>query len=125
MNKSLLIIANSTASNFYNKNAEILHVPFYTITLSALFYIITFVAGCFGNALVIIVVIRNKHLQYNTNYCLINLSVADLLLLCVCMPSSFIELFSEEIWYLGYILCKRLKNTFKIFYIFKFNNKVK
>ena len=78
----------------------------YIIVLSAFFYILVFIIGCFGNSLVIFVVIRNKYLQYNANYCLINLCIADLLLLCICMPSTFIDLFSEEIWYLGYTLCK-------------------
>ena len=95
-------IWNSTTT----RTNQTLNIPFYTILISAVFYLITFLAGCFGNALVIFVVIRNKFLQHNTNYCLVNLSFADLLLLCVCMPSAFADLFSEEIWYFGHVLCK-------------------
>lgn len=97
------------ATNLTATASSIMDIPFYIIITSVCFYILVFVIGCFGNLLVIFVVIRNKYLQYNTNYCLINLSIADLLLICVCMPSAFIELFSEEVWHLGYLLCKYSK----------------
>ena len=99
-------VFNLTNLTTPENNSVDLNIPNYIIVSSAFFYILVFIIGCFGNLLVIFVVIRNKNLQYNTNYCLINLSIADLLLICICMPSTFIDLFSEEIWYLGYTLCK-------------------
>ena len=81
-------------------------VPSYTIAMSLAIYILIFIIGFFGNAIVIFVVCCNKSLQHNTNYCLVNLSVADLLLIIVCMPSAIVDLFAKEVWYFGYILCK-------------------
>jgi hypothetical protein len=91
---------NFTASSYQ------LDLPFYTVLIPTIMYIFIFLIGFFGNALVIIVVCCNKSLQHNTNYCLVNLSVADLLLILVCMPSAIVDLYAKEVWYFGYILCK-------------------
>jgi hypothetical protein len=68
-------------------------LPMHTLVISTIFYAITLVVGLVGNSLVIIVVGCNKSLQHNTNYCLVNLSVADLVLIIICMPSAIVRLF--------------------------------
>lgn len=83
-----------------------LDVPFYTIILSIVMYSLIFLIGFFGNSLVIIVAYLNRTQQHNTHYCLVNLSIADLLLIIVCMPSAILDLFSKEVWYLGKFFCK-------------------
>jgi hypothetical protein len=96
------------------KKADVDDVPFYTTSIAIIFYSLVFVIGFFGNALVILVALFNKTKQHNTHYCLVNLSIADLLVIIVCMPSAVIDLFSKEVWYLGYFLCKLipwLENT--------------
>ncbi|KAK3083555.1 hypothetical protein FSP39_025352 [Pinctada imbricata] len=35
-----------------------------------------------------------------------NLSVTDILILLVCMPSAAVDLYAKEIWYFGEVLCK-------------------
>jgi hypothetical protein len=102
MNQSLQKL-NSNKSN--NSNVQ-LGLPVHTIAITLTMYSFIFFIGFFGNALVIFVVCRNKSLQHNTNYCLVNLSVADLLLIIVCMPSAIMDLFSKEVWYFGYFMCK-------------------
>lgn len=88
-------------------------VPLSTIYISMIAYAFIFAIGFFGNALVILVAYCSRRAQQNsTHYCLVNLSVADLLLIIVCMPSAVLDLFSKEVWYLGYFLCKRLLFTF-------------
>lgn len=63
--------------------------------------------GFTGNFLVPLVVCRTKELRNSTNFFLINLSIADLLVLVVCMPTVLIELHSRpEIWLLGENMCK-------------------
>lgn len=81
-------------------------VPFYTIAVSIFMYSLIFIIGFFGNSLVIIVAYLNRINQHNTHYCLVNLSIADLLLIIVCMPSAILDLFSKEVWYLGAFFCK-------------------
>ena len=66
-------------------------LPLHTVVISTLFYALTSVVGLIGNSLVIIIVCFNKSLQHNTNYCLVNLSVADLILIIVCMPSAIVS----------------------------------
>ena len=108
-----LLSFNSTIKN--NTQLQI-EVPSYTIMISLVMYTLIFVIGFFGNALVIIVAYFNHTHHHNlgtTNYCLVNLSVADLLLILVCLPSAILDLFSQEIWYLGNFLCKNFLNCLK------------
>lgn len=81
-------------------------VPNSTIYISLIAYALIFAIGFFGNALVILVAYCSRAQQNSTHYCLVNLSVADLLLIIVCLPSAVLDLFSKEVWYLGYFLCK-------------------
>lgn len=87
--------AAAAAANIFNKTNEtnsLIGLPLHTVIISTIFYTITLIVGLIGNALVIVVVGCNKSLQHNTNYCLVNLSVADLILIIVCMPSAIVSL---------------------------------
>ena len=70
--------------------------------------IVILVLGVTGNILVPFVVCRTRELCTNsTNVFLINLSIADLLVLMVCMPPVLVELYTDpEKWILGPFLCK-------------------
>ncbi|GFY68325.1 g_PROTEIN_RECEP_F1_2 domain-containing protein [Trichonephila inaurata madagascariensis] len=57
--------------------------------------------GTAGNVLVATVVWKTKELRNSTNLFLINLSVADLLVLLVCVPPVLLELHEPEVWLLG------------------------
>ncbi len=64
------------------------------------------VLGCVGNALVIIVVIKNKdHVRNTTNLFILNLAIADTLFLVFCVPFHAI-IYSTGVWPLGEIMCK-------------------
>jgi hypothetical protein len=83
--------------------------PSYVRTTSTLLCGIILFIGIVGNILVPIVVWRNKELRSSTNIFLVNLSLADLLILLVCMPPVLIELHSKpEVWVLGATMCKFL-----------------
>ena len=63
--------------------------------------------GITGNILVPLVVCRTKDLCNSTNLFLINLSIADLLVIIVCVPTVLIELHSRpEVWILGEGMCE-------------------
>ncbi len=89
--------------------------PLYILVCVSLLYITIFIAGTVGNFLVVFVVCRTREMRNTTNFFLVNLSVADLLVIIVCMPSAFLDIFSKDVWYLGPVMCKY--SEFKIVYI--------
>lgn len=68
-------------------------------------YVIVFVIGLTGNALVVYVVWRYANMRTVTNLFIVNLSVADLLVISVCLPATALVDITET-WYLGLVLCK-------------------
>ncbi|XP_066275360.1 neuromedin-U receptor 2-like [Branchiostoma lanceolatum] len=68
-------------------------------------YGVVFLVGVLGNLLVAVVVLKVPHMRSPTNYLLLNLSVADLLVLLVCMPVSLIETWVVFPWLLGEFMC--------------------
>lgn len=68
-------------------------------------YVIVFVVGLTGNALVCYVVWRNAHMRTVTNLFIVNLSVADLLVIIVCLPPTALVDITET-WYFGVAMCK-------------------
>lgn len=76
--------------------------------------ILILVFGVVGNIMVPLVIIRTKDMRNSTNIFLMNLSLADILVLLVCIPSVLVELNSRpETWILGENLCKY---TFSLLY---------
>lgn len=66
---------------------------------------VVFVVGLTGNALVCMAVYRNHSMRTVTNYFIVNLAVADLLVLLICLPPSVLWDVTET-WFLGLKLCK-------------------
>jgi hypothetical protein len=96
-----LVCNNQTHINNSNVSLSNIEIPAFTIKIALLIYAVAFVIGIFGNGLVVIVAFLNKTQHHNfgtTNYCLVNLSVADLLFILVCLPSAILDLFSQEVW---------------------------
>jgi len=92
-----------------NRGPELqqLEFPLYLRIIATIACVIIFSFGVCGNLLVPLVVIKTRYLRNSTNLFLINLSVADLLVLIVCMPTVLIELHSRpETWLLGEPMCK-------------------
>ncbi|XP_063388367.1 orexin receptor type 2-like [Cydia fagiglandana] len=69
---------------------------------------VVFVVGLVGNALVCIAVFRNPSMRGSVTYrCLVNLAVADFLVILLCLPPTVVWDVTET-WFLGEILCKTL-----------------
>ncbi|XP_012253675.2 orexin receptor type 2-like isoform X2 [Athalia rosae] len=66
---------------------------------------VVFVAGIVGNALVCVAVYRNHSMRTVTNYFIVNLAVADLLVIILCLPPTVVWDVTET-WFLGLKLCK-------------------
>ncbi|XP_060833784.1 neuropeptide SIFamide receptor-like isoform X2 [Rhopalosiphum padi] len=69
-------------------------------------YTAVFVVGFVGNMSVVLVVYKNVRMQSSpTNIFIVNLAVADLLVIVVCVPFTLIGSITTE-WRLGLVICK-------------------
>lgn len=66
-----------------------------------------FVVGLVGNALVCIAVYRNHTMRTVTNYFIVNLAMADFMVILFCLPPTVLWDVTET-WFLGNVLCKLL-----------------
>ena len=80
-------------------------IPLYIFILVTTSYSVVFLAGILGNVLVILVVALFSDMRTSTNVYLANLSIADSLVLLICLPSALTEFHSEEVWHLGDFMC--------------------
>ncbi len=95
-----------THNDSINMELSVPTPPLYIVICVSLFYGIIFLVGLVGNFLVIYVIYKNAEMKTCTNFFLVNLSVADLLIIIVCMPSAFMDLYTREVWILGPVMCK-------------------
>lgn len=68
-------------------------------------YIVTFLVGVLGNILVCFAVWRNNEMRTETNIYMVNLSLADLTVLIVLLPSALLVDVTGT-WFLGFAMCK-------------------
>nr|QBH70335.1 ecdysis triggering hormone receptor isoform A [Leptinotarsa decemlineata] len=81
--------------------------PSYIRTTSMVLCVIIMCLGVIGNVMVPLVIFKTKDMRNSTNIFLVNLSVADLLVLLVCTPTVLVEVNSRpETWVLGREMCK-------------------
>jgi hypothetical protein len=78
----------------------------YIFVCVTIFNILIFLLGVVGNIMVILVIVRMREMRSSTNYFLLSLSVADLLVLTICQPSALLEFYSKDRWYLGDAMCE-------------------
>ncbi|ELK34770.1 Orexin receptor type 2 [Myotis davidii] len=83
---------------------EYLHPKEYEWVLIA-GYIIVFVVALIGNILVCVAVWKNHHMRTVTNYFIVNLSLADVLVTITCLPATLVVDITET-WFFGNSLCK-------------------
>ncbi|CAF1256312.1 unnamed protein product [Adineta steineri] len=67
-------------------------------------YVLIFFFGISGNALVVLVVCRNKAMQTVTNVFITNLALSDILMCCLAVPFTPISAYGNT-WHLGRVLC--------------------
>ncbi|KPJ05190.1 Thyrotropin-releasing hormone receptor [Papilio xuthus] len=92
-----------------NENfTEYAEIPYYIKATSMTFCIVIMCLGVIGNVMVPIVILKTKDMRNSTNIFLVNLSIADLMVLLVCTPTVLVEVNSKpETWVLGKELLSR------------------
>ncbi|XP_044277515.1 orexin receptor type 2 [Varanus komodoensis] len=83
---------------------EYLHPKEYEWVLIA-GYIVVFLVALIGNILVCVAVWKNHHMRTVTNYFIVNLSLADILVTITCLPATLVVDITET-WFFGDSLCK-------------------
>lgn len=102
---SVAELYNSSNVSTFNDTSSLF--PNYLRTTSMVFCIIIMCLGVIGNVMVPIVIFKTKDMRNSTNIFLVNLSVADLMVLLVCTPTVLVEVNSRpETWVLGREMCK-------------------
>lgn len=97
-----MMTTNGTHVNASNlTTGPVFTTPVYLLAWVTLANVLVFVTGIVGNTLVILVVTLVRDMKTATNLCLMNLSIADLLVLLICQPSALIEFYAQEVWMLG------------------------
>nr|ALM88301.1 neuropeptide receptor A6-A [Chilo suppressalis] len=101
--------SNFTNSSFEMSNGnftEYAEIPYYIKATSMTFCIAIMCLGVIGNVMVPIVILKTKDMRNSTNIFLVNLSIADLMVLLVCTPTVLVEVNSKpDTWVLGKELC--------------------
>ncbi|KAF5297590.1 hypothetical protein FQA39_LY12066 [Lamprigera yunnana] len=69
------------------------------------FHTLVFIIGLIGNILVCLAVYRNHTMRTVTNYFIVNLAVADFLVILLCLPPTVIWDVTLT-WFFGDIMCK-------------------
>ena len=77
-------------------------IPDYIAFTSLFLCSVVLAVGLLGNLMVIIVIMTSKVVQSSTNIFLLNLSMADMLVLATCTPTTMIEIVTRKsAWYMG------------------------
>ncbi|KAL8562760.1 hypothetical protein ACOMHN_022635 [Nucella lapillus] len=105
----MVATAAEEASNYNNISSggppPVFTMPTYVMVWVTVANLVVMVTGVVGNTLVIVVVTCVRDMRTATNLCLMNLSLADLLVLLICQPSALIEFYAQEKWMLGEFMC--------------------
>ena len=113
LNETITMNNSNNDSNLFNESNEEESFSVITLTVpqivlfSTLFTLASIIALA-GNVVVMIVIIFRRELRHFTNYFFLNLSIADILVLVVCIPTVFQDLFFPDRWIYGYHLCEYL-----------------
>ncbi|XP_067895345.1 G-protein coupled receptor 135 [Heterodontus francisci] len=81
-------------------------LPGVAMAAKALILLLIFLLSSLGNSAVIVMIIKHRQLRTVTNTFIMSLSLSDLLTALLCVPFSFIMLFTQEgVWIFGDQFC--------------------
>lgn len=95
----------SQANPYYFPDDILFRHSFAVSAVYCLAYVTVFIIGLFGNSFVVAVVYRTPRMRNVTNYFIVNLALADILVLIFCLPATLLgNIFVP--WVLGPVMCK-------------------
>ena len=65
--------------------------PIWTVVLLVAAYMAVLIVGLVGNIFVVAIVLKTPKMRTVTNYFILNLAIADLLVLTVCLPPTLVS----------------------------------
>uniref|UniRef100_T1IYK1 G-protein coupled receptors family 1 profile domain-containing protein n=1 Tax=Strigamia maritima TaxID=126957 RepID=T1IYK1_STRMM len=74
--------------------------------LKVIAYVVVFLLAVGGNTLVMLIVYFNQQLRTTTNFYLVNLAVADVMIAVCCMWVHLVKHLTSPIFLLGAFMCK-------------------
>ncbi|XP_002735539.1 thyrotropin-releasing hormone receptor-like [Saccoglossus kowalevskii] len=92
--------------SYHTGFAPVIRLPLTSLVITTVSFVIIFIFGIAGNGLVCIVVWKNTDMRASTNFFLVNLSIADLMVIVICMPVALLETYVYRPWFLGETMCK-------------------
>ncbi|XP_013384196.1 galanin receptor type 2 [Lingula anatina] len=98
-------VNNSSGKISVNGTGDVA-IPLYIFIWVSILFGVIFLAGVLGNIFIIAVISQDKNMRKSTDLFILNLSVSDLLVMLVCMPTALVEFYAYEAWYFGDIMCK-------------------
>lgn len=107
--------SGETHTGCLNDTTQIPHIglsKFQTIFFTIMFSFGSII-GLVGNVVVITVILLKRELRRFTNYFFVNLSISDILVLIVCIPTLIQDIHLPDEWIYGKFLCKQ-NNYYKI-----------
>ncbi len=104
--QELKLTTNSTVLNETDEGFKITPLTDTQAILFTFMFSIAFFVGLIGNLIVIIVIVFKRELRHFTNYFFVNLSIADILVLIVCIPTVMQDIHFPDKWIYGQFLCK-------------------
>ncbi|KAL1449644.1 hypothetical protein WDU94_002130 [Cyamophila willieti] len=107
------ISSNFTNSTFPTNGTEI-HVHIFPLIIKGMVMCFIIITAILGNLLVIISVIKHRKLRIITNYFVVSLAFADLLVALCVMPFNAIVSLTNK-WYFGYFMCD-VWNSFDVYF---------
>ena len=111
-NNSLDYFNESYQGNFdnlnrsYSQEADQPYIPLYIYVLVSVINGFIFLFGLGGNFLVVIVIVKSRSMRTTTNFFLLSLSIADILVLLFCQPAALLEFYGKDRWLIGEFMCK-------------------
>lgn len=91
-----MFLNNSSGETDNNLSVEQVPDRFYrhSVAMSAVYcvaYVLVFIVGLIGNSFVIAVVVRSPRMRTVTNFFIVNLAIADVLVIVFCLPATLMS----------------------------------
>lgn len=120
---------NSTDSSTDQEYYDLLRHPIYMVVIYSLAYTTIMLFAIVGNVMVVAVVVRNQGMHTVTNYFIVNLAIADIMVALICLPMTLLSniytgkckflyvIIKDSFYCRYYVCCSRDNKTDKMPFI--------